>query len=53
MSVEKIGTFGIIRVAFEECILTRQQMVEMIEKLKNDLYYKKWLIDWVLEAQKP
>lgn len=53
MNVEIAGTYGIIRAAFEECIITRQQMIEMVEKLKNDLYYRKWLIEWVLEARKP
>jgi len=52
MNVEKTGTYGIIRVAFEECIITRKQMVEMIEKLKNDLYYGQQLIEWVLKARK-
>lgn len=52
MNVEKTGTYGIIRVAFEECIITRQQMVQMVERLKNDLYYEQWLIEWVLKARK-
>jgi len=52
MGIEKTGTYGIIRVAFEECIITRQQMIEMVEKLKKHLYYRKSLIDWVLAAQK-
>jgi len=52
MGVEKTGTYGIIRAAFEECILTRQQMVEILERLKKDLYYENWLIDWVLKARK-
>jgi len=52
MGIEKTGTFGIIRAAFEECILTRQQMVDMVEKLKKDLFYKMWLIRWILDARK-
>lgn len=53
MNVEIAGTYAIVRTAFEECLITREQMVEMVEKLKKDLYYRKWLIDWILEAQKP
>jgi predicted nucleic acid-binding protein len=53
MGINKAGTYGIVRVAFEDCILTRKEMVEIIEKLKKDLYYEEQLIKWVLSAQKP
>jgi len=53
IGIEKIGTFAIVRAAFEECLLTREQMVEMVGRLKNDLYYRDSLINWVLEARKP
>lgn len=46
------GTFGIIRKAFEECFLSRKELETKLEILKNDLYYEKRLIDWVLQAKK-
>ena len=50
--VETIGTLGIIRRAFIECLVSRDELEEMVEKLKRDLYFRQWLIDWVLEARK-
>lgn len=50
--VETVGTFGIIREAYVECILSREELEEMVERLKQDLYYEEWLIRYVLDARK-
>jgi predicted nucleic acid-binding protein len=46
------GSFGVIREAYSDCLLTRTELESAVELLKRDLYYEDWLCDYVLAARK-
>lgn len=46
------GTFGLFRQAYKICILTRTELKNTMNDLKQDLFYEDWLIDHVLSAKK-
>lgn len=50
--IEFIGTYGVIRQAYIDCIISRKEMTRMMERLKRSLYYSDQLIEWVLKARK-
>jgi len=46
------GSFGVIREAYSDCLLTRAELERAVKLLKRNLYYKEWLCDYVLAAKK-
>jgi len=52
LEIKKIGCFGILRVGYERCLIERQDLEELLEKIKNFLFYEDWLIEYVLTAVK-
>lgn len=53
MGVTLIGSIGILRLAYEMCLIDSKTALRgLVEKLEEDLYIEKWLHDWALEAEK-
>jgi predicted nucleic acid-binding protein len=51
-NVEYFGTFELVRKAYINCVISRERLENIVEKLQNNLYCKQWLIDYVLSAEK-
>jgi len=53
MGVTLIGSIGILRLAYETCLIdSKTTLRELVEKLEEDLYIEKWLHEWALKAEK-
>jgi predicted nucleic acid-binding protein len=50
--IKKTGVYGLIRRAHENCTISRRELEEKAQKLKADLFYQPWLIDYILTARK-
>jgi predicted nucleic acid-binding protein len=52
LGVNVIGTFGLIKISFEDCIINDSERKAIISELSNDQRSETWLTNYVLEAKK-
>jgi len=51
--IDLIGSVGILRMAYESCLIqTKERLKELLDKLAEDIYLENWLLEWVLKAKK-
>jgi len=54
LGLEVIGSIGILKIAYETCLIENKiKLKHTLNKLAEDLYIEDWLYDWTLEASKP
>lgn len=53
LKVKIIGTFGLIKMAFEDCLINDTDRSQIISTLEQEQRNEEWLIKYVLDAKKP
>jgi len=52
LGLKVIGTFGLIKISFEDCLIDENERTKMVNDLGNDQHTETWLKNYVLEAKK-
>lgn len=52
LGLNVIGTFGLIKIGFEDCIINDTERKQIVDELGNDQHTEAWLKNYVLEATK-